>query len=189
MDVRSDRFPGWMLFVPMVGACIALGALGCGGSDRAPAESLASATDTKPASQSKPTTTAPVVRGVRPTVVVPPGPPPSHLIVKDLLKGTGPVARRGHKITVQFVALRWNGEPFQSSWDVGRVDPFTFRLHNSPREVIPGWERGIPGMRAGGRRELIVPPKLIYWPNRNPGRAYTKPSATLVYLIELLKVH
>jgi len=90
---------------------------------------------------------------------------------------------------VQFVALRWNGEPFQSSWDGDSFEPFVFRLHNVPHEVIPGWERGIPGMRQGGRRELIVPPKLIYWPNRHPGAEYLQPRASLVYVVEMLRAH
>jgi len=134
------------------------------------------------------TTTAPVVRGVEPKVVVPPGPPPDHLVVKDLHKGEGPPARIGHKLTVQFVALRWNGEHFQSSWDGGKVAPFTFRLRNSPREVIPGWERGIPGLREGGRRELIVPPQLIYWPYQHKPKVLG-PAQTLVYVVEAIKVH
>lgn len=134
------------------------------------------------------TTTAPVVRGVKPKVVVPPGPPPDHLVVEDLRKGEGPPARIGHKLTVQFVGLRWNGEHFQSSWDTGKVDPFTFRLHGTPRQVIPGWERGIPGLREGGRRELIVPPQLIYWPNQHKPKVLG-PAQTLVYVVEAIKVH
>lgn len=134
------------------------------------------------------TTTAPVVRGVKPKVVVPPGPPPDHLVVEDLRKGQGPPARIGHKLTVQFVALRWNGEDFQSSWDTGKVEPFTFRLHNNPREVMPGWERGIPGMREGGRRELIVPPQLVYWPNQHRAERFAHPE-TFVYVVEAIKVH
>ena len=134
------------------------------------------------------TTTAPVVRGVKPKVVVPPGPPPKHLVVEDLRKGEGTPARFGHKLTVQFVALRWNGEPFQSSWDEGKVAPFTFRLHNNPREVIPAWEHGIPGMREGGRRELIVPPQLVYRHDQHRAERFAHPE-TYVYVVEVLKVH
>jgi len=151
---------------------------GCGGSE------VSSTTVSAPLR----TTTAPVVRGVEPTAVVPPGQPPHHLVIKDLRKGDGPPARRGHTLTVQFVALRWSGKPFQSSWDSGKVAPFTFRLDNDPRQVIPGWERGIPGMREGGRRELIVPPDLVYWPNQRRTRGVVHPE-TYVYVVEALKVH
>lgn len=157
---------------------IGLIAGGCGGSE------VSSTTVSAPV----PTTTAPVVRGVEPTVVVPPGQPPDHLVVKDLRKGEGPPARIGHKLTVQFVGLRWNGEPFQSSWDTGTVAPFTFRLHSHPPQVIPGWERGIPGLREGGRRELIVPPHLVYWPNQHRAERFARPD-TYVYVVEALKVH
>jgi peptidylprolyl isomerase len=157
---------------------IGLVVAGCGGSNES-STIIAAAVRT---------TTAPVVRGVKPKVVVPPGPPPDHLVVEDLREGEGRPARRGHKLTVQFVALSWDGKPFQSSWDGGRVDPFTFRLRNNPREVVPGWERGIPGLREGGRRELIVPPKLLYRPNQPPPET-VGPKNTLVYVVEALRVH
>lgn len=161
---------------------IGLIAGGCGGSSGA-----SSSTSSTVAALAR-TTTAPVVRGVKPTVVVPPGPPPDHLVVEDLRKGEGPPVRLGHKLTVQFVGLRWNGEPFQSSWDGGKVAPFTFRLRNKPREVMPGWEHGIPGMREGGRRELIVPPQLVYRRDQHRAERFAHPE-TYVYVVEVLKVH
>ena len=121
-------------------------------------------------------------------VQVPGGPPPQHLRVIDLEKGTGPGAGPGDDLTVRFAAKRWNGEPFQSSWDNGHFEPFTFELHSKPPQVIPGWERGMLGMRVGGRRKLIVPASLIYHPGQGSERP-PQPDEALVYVVDLLRLH
>jgi FKBP-type peptidyl-prolyl cis-trans isomerase len=129
---------------------------------------------------------APVRIGVKPTVVVPSGQPPDDLVVTDLREGTGPEAKPGPYLTVQFVALRWNGEPFQSSWDNNKFQIFSFRLGGTPPQVNPGWEQGIPGMRVGGRRELVIPSRLLY--NRQVPPALSEPDDSLIYVVELLGI-
>lgn len=135
---------------------------------------------------SKGTTDARVIEGVKPEVAVPPGPPPDDLVVTDLRKGTGSPAKRGSLLTVQFAALRWNGEPFQSSWDDSQFQSFSFRLGADPSSVIPGWERGLLGMRDGGRRQLIVPPTYLY--DRDMPPDYLQRSDSVVYVVELLGI-
>ncbi len=77
--------------------------------------------------------------------------------MKDLKKGTGATARSGSQIQVNYVGVSYStGEEFDSSFDAGQ--PFTFTL--GAGEVIPGWDQGVAGMKVGGRRQLIIPPRL-----------------------------
>src|SRR5439155_21268834 len=107
-------------------------------------------------------TTAPPVappQRTKPAVTVPKGPAPKQLIVRDLIKGTGAVAQSGNQVTVQYVGVDYRTrKQFDASWD--RVQPFPFQLGGG--QVIPGWDQGVPGMRIGGRRELIIPARLAY---------------------------
>jgi peptidylprolyl isomerase len=118
----------------------------------------------------------------KPAVVVPTGPAPKKLVVKDLIKGTGTPATSSSTVTVNYVgALYSNGKEFDSSWK--RNQPFTTPLTNG--SVIPGWVQGIPGMRIGGRRELIIPPSLAYGSSAQSG---IPANSTLVFVVDLLGV-
>jgi peptidylprolyl isomerase len=118
-----------------------------------------------------------------PTIAVPNGPPPTTLIIKDLIAGTGAVARAGEKLTVNYVgALYGNGKIFDASWNRHQTFPFTLGVG----EVIPGWDRGVAGMRVGGRRELIIPPGLAYG-KTGSGNAIP-PNATLIFVVDLLAI-
>jgi peptidylprolyl isomerase len=113
---------------------------------------------------------------------VPPGNPPTQLEATDLIVGTGPVAVDGDSITVQYVLATFSSRKvIQSSWT---SNPFTFTLGEG--KVIPGWDKGVVGMRVGGRRELIIPPSLGYG-TQSPG-AGIAPNDTLVFVVDLLKV-
>jgi FKBP-type peptidyl-prolyl cis-trans isomerase len=104
-------------------------------------------------------------------------------VVEDLIKGRGPVARRGEELTVNYVGVLFRGgKEFDSSWKRG--EPFTFSLGS--HEVIKGWERGLRGMRVGGRRELVIPPRLAYGAAGQP--PVIPPHSTLVFVIDLLGV-
>jgi len=130
-----------------------------------------------PGIPSTPTPTKPVVK-------VPKGPPPTHLVIKDLTKGTGRPATKGSAVSVHYVGVSWStGKQFDASWDRGQ--PFGFTLGTG--NVIQGWEEGIPGMRVGGRRELIIPPDLAYGAQGYPPSI--KPNETLIFVIDLVAVH
>ncbi len=119
----------------------------------------------------------------KPTVSVPKGPPPSHLVVKDLIKGNGTSATPNGTVTVNYVGVLYNtGKQFDSSWS--RNQPFTTPL--SAGSVIPGWVQGIQGMKVGGRRELIIPPALAYGKSGSPPAI--PPNSTLVFVVDLLSV-
>lgn len=120
--------------------------------------------------------------GKAPTVVVPAGNPPTQLEMDDLITGTGPPAEDGDSITVQYVLATYSSRKvIQSSWT---SNPFPFTLGEG--QVIPGWDKGVVGMRVGGRRELIIPPSLGYGATpQGPGIAAND---TLVFVVDLLKI-
>lgn len=112
-------------------------------------------------------------------------PAPTSLVVQDIVKGTGPVAKPGETVSVQYVGVLYaNGKQFDASWDRG-AQPFTFPL--GAAQVIPGWDRGVPGMRVGGRRQLTIPPELGYGPQGTPDGSIP-PNSALIFVVDLKKV-
>lgn len=171
----------------LVGACGSSNT-STGNSAIQPAPSAAQ-TATAPATAATPTTTTPASPPVpaaiskKPTIAKPAGPAPKTLIVRDLIKGTGTVAKAGQSITANYVGVLYsNGQQFDASWDNGA--PITFTLGTG--NVIPGWDRGLVGMKVGGRRELVIPPALGYGAAGSPPSV--GPNETLVFVIDLLTV-
>jgi peptidylprolyl isomerase len=119
----------------------------------------------------------------KPTVTIPDGPPPTELQVEDLEVGTGTEAVPGTTCTMQYVGHSWStGQQFDASWDRGQ--PFTFPL--GAGRVIAGWDRGVAGMKVGGRRRLTIPADLGYGA-RGAGPDI-KGGETLVFVVDLLDV-
>ncbi|MBI4884938.1 MAG: FKBP-type peptidyl-prolyl cis-trans isomerase [Actinobacteria bacterium] len=119
----------------------------------------------------------------RPIITIPDGAPPSELQIDDETVGDGDEATIGKRVVVHYAGVAWsNCEEFDASWNRG--DPFDFRL--GAREVIEGWDRGVKGMRVGGRRRLTIPPDLGYG-NRGAG-GVIKGGETLVFVVDLLAV-
>jgi peptidylprolyl isomerase len=118
----------------------------------------------------------------KPAIDPPEGEPPPRLVVEDLIRGNGPVAEKGDELGVRFTSIRYvSGEHFETIWR--RKDPFSFEL--GAGMVSPGWERGLLGMRVGGRRMLTVPPRMTsaFGLPPDPG-----PEDALIYVIDLLRV-
>jgi len=108
------------------------------------------------------------------------GPAPTELVVTDLEVGDGAEARPGDTVEVHYVGVDFEtGEEFDSSW--GRGESISFPLAG----LIRGWQEGIPGMRVGGRRQLVCPPALAYGP---AGGGHRLSGRTLVFVIDLLGV-
>jgi peptidylprolyl isomerase len=119
----------------------------------------------------------------KPTISQPTGDAPTDLEIVDLTVGDGEEARAGQTVVVHYVGVAFsNGKEFDSSWS--RNSPFDFRL--GAGEVISGWDRGVAGMRVGGRRQLTIPSKLAYG-DRGAGGAI-KPGEHLVFVVDLLGV-
>ena len=119
----------------------------------------------------------------KPIIKIPAGPPPSEMAADDETVGDGDEAIIGKRVVVHYVGVAWStGEEFDASWDRGET--FDFRL--GAREVIEGWDRGVKGMRVGGRRRLTIPPELGYG-SRGAG-GVIKGGETLVFVVDLLAV-
>ncbi|HVS28838.1 MAG TPA: FKBP-type peptidyl-prolyl cis-trans isomerase, partial [Solirubrobacteraceae bacterium] len=102
---------------------------------------------------------------------------------KDIVTGKGPAAKAGDTVTVQYVGVSFKtGKQFDASWDRGQ--PFDFQL--GAGMVIPGWDKGVKGMRVGGRRELIIPSRLAYGAQGQPPTI--APNEPLVFVIDLQKI-
>ena len=104
------------------------------------------------------------------------------LKVEDLKVGTGAEATPGKSVTVHYVGTLTSGSKFDSSRD--RNQGFSFRL--GAGDVIQGWDKGVAGMKVGGRRRLTIPPALGYGA-RGAGGAIG-PDETLVFVVDLLAV-
>jgi peptidylprolyl isomerase len=118
----------------------------------------------------------------KPRVTVPKGKAPAELIEEDLIEGTGATAENGDEVTVQYVGVGFDSqEEFDASWNTG--EPFTFTLGEG--KVILGWERGLEGMKVGGRRQLVIPAPMAYGAAGFPPKI--RPNEALVFVIDLLK--
>ena len=108
---------------------------------------------------------------------------PAELEIVDEVVGDGAEATVGSRVVVHYVGVAWStGREFDASWNRG--DTFDFRL--GAREVIEGWDRGVKGMRVGGRRRLTIPADLGYG-SRGAG-GVIKGGETLVFVVDLVAV-
>lgn len=118
----------------------------------------------------------------KPDVDYPGGQPPADLVIEDQIVGDGPEATPGSTVSAQYVGVLFSsGEEFDSSWTRGT--PLEFRL--GVGRVIAGWDRGIAGMRVGGRRTLVIPPSLAYGAAGLSG--VIPPNETLIFVVDLVK--
>ncbi|TDE09498.1 FKBP-type peptidyl-prolyl cis-trans isomerase [Jiangella asiatica] len=108
------------------------------------------------------------------------GEAPTTLQIDDLTVGDGAEAAPGATVLVHYVGVEFeSGEEFDASWNRGA--PIEFPL----RGLIKGWQDGIPGMKVGGRRQLVVPPDQAYGP---AGGGHRLSGKTLIFVIDLLAV-
>jgi FKBP-type peptidyl-prolyl cis-trans isomerase len=105
-----------------------------------------------------------------------------ELKIEEMVVGTGDEAVNGKKVTVNYSGTLINGTKFDSSYDRGV--PFSFNL--GAGEVIAGWDRGVTGMKVGGKRKLTIPSSLGY--GATGAGEVIPPNATLIFEVELLKV-
>jgi FKBP-type peptidyl-prolyl cis-trans isomerase len=106
----------------------------------------------------------------------------ADLEIVDLTLGTGTEAVKGKTVSVHYTGTLESGKKFDSSHD--RDEPFEFRL--GAGMVIQGWDRGVAGMKVGGKRKLTIPSHLGYGDRGYPG--VIPPRATLIFEVELLGV-
>lgn len=107
---------------------------------------------------------------------------PGGLYVEDVEVGNGAEAFVGQLVVVHYTGWLTDGSEFDSSRNAGVPLDVVIGQGN----VIQGWDEGIPGMREGGRRRLVIPPGLAYGASGAGG--VIPPNATLVFDVELLEV-
>ena len=116
----------------------------------------------------------------KPVIEFPGGEAPADLQIEDVVVGDGAEAKPGDRVEVHYVGVEFDtGEEFDASWNRGSSIEFPLR------GLIQGWQEGIPGMKVGGRRELIIPPHLAYGP---AGSGHFLGGKTLIFIIDLIAV-
>ncbi|MFE6974470.1 FKBP-type peptidyl-prolyl cis-trans isomerase [Streptomyces sp. NPDC057682] len=119
----------------------------------------------------------------KPVVQVPEEVAATELAVRDLVVGEGPEARPGRVVRIHYVGVTCaSGREFDSSWEEGT--PLKFAVGGG--KVIKGLDRGVRGMRAGGRREIVVPARLGY--GKQSPSVLIPAGSTLVFVVDLLTV-
>lgn len=176
-------------------ALTALGAAACGYSD--PYASTGPIANESPGPSSAPTPSPGVddfnqgggVTSCKTTDTPPCITYPDGLRVVDLKVGTGDVAKTGMNAEVQYTGWLTDGTQFDSSRQPGRT---SFPVQLGKGQVIAGWDEGVPGMKVGGKRKLVIPGQLAYGASGqtdpNTGATIIPPNATLVFDIELISV-
>jgi peptidylprolyl isomerase len=120
---------------------------------------------------------------VKPVIERPTGAPPRKLVMEDIVKGKGPGAKPGDTVVVNYVGVSFStGDQFDASWDSGQ----TFPVPLGQGQVIEGWEKGLVGIRKGGRRQLVIPPELGYGAEGFPPAI--APNETLVFVIDAVDI-
>jgi peptidylprolyl isomerase len=117
--------------------------------------------------------------GQAPTISKPEGTPPAELTFSDVIVGTGAEVLPTSTLTVHYTLMAWStGQIIESSWS---GQPATFPL----AQVVEGWQKGLPGAKAGGRRLLILPPSMGYGAS---GSGPIGPNETLIFSVDIIGV-
>lgn len=162
-------------------ACMALAFSACGSGDESPSRS----TTAVAASESDSARAEAIVGRRKPVAAVPDIPVPENLLVKDLIVGDGREATVGDKVKIEYLAVNWQDEPYVDSWTY--PSPPVFELGGGGnRRLEYGLDLALRGMRVGGRRKVISPARLLYWPDEPHG--FVKRINTFVFIIDLLGV-
>lgn len=123
--------------------------------------------------------------GTAPKITSPEGDPPTELVSEDVVEGSGTAAKLGDTVEVRYTLVNWGGDdtPVDNSWE---RDPNSTSFPLEEGGLIPGWIKGVPGMKPGGRRVLVVPPADGYGANGTPDGG-VPPNGTLIFVIDLVK--
>jgi FKBP-type peptidyl-prolyl cis-trans isomerase len=122
--------------------------------------------------------------GSAPTIAIPSKTPPSALVTKTLIKGSGPKLVKGQFVIAQYTGYIWRTKKvFDSSWTSG--SPFGFVMDASPEQVISGWDSGLVGQTVGSRVMLVIPPKDAYGTS-GASQAGINGKDTLVFVVDII---
>ncbi|HZM82556.1 MAG TPA: FKBP-type peptidyl-prolyl cis-trans isomerase [Candidatus Limnocylindrales bacterium] len=168
--MRINRLIGALV----VGAMLATGLAACGG-DEGGGDAAAGPCDVKVSGAAN----------QKPTVTIPDNcDPPAELKTRDVSQGSGPAAKEGNSVEVNYLGVAWSTKAqFDSSWNPGRK-PFVVSPLGQA-SVIAGWNQGLVGAKAGGRRLLVIPPSMGYGAR---GQGQIKPNETLVFVVDVVSI-
>jgi peptidylprolyl isomerase len=166
----------------LIAVVATLGVVACGDDDEGSANGDSQQAVTQ-------TETAPTEDGLKdtstkPEIPKPTGIPPRKLVKRDIVKGKGPAAKAGDTVTVNYVGMNFsNGLEFDSSWDSGQAFP----VQLGAGMVIAGWDKGLVGIKKGGRRMLTIPPEMGYGAEGYPPDI--PPNETLVFVVDAVSIN
>ncbi len=181
-----------LLLAPVLLCAIVLASCSSGGTSATSSTTTTQGTTRASSASHNATTTVPAATAAKvPAVATPtdlttapvvsPGtpPPPTTLVTKDLVVGSGPTATKSSTVLVKYVGADYTtGKNFTTqTWTSGK--PTSFPLDG----VVPGFAEGIEGMKVGGRREIVIPPALGYGASGSGGAV--GPNETLVFVVDL----
>jgi len=173
----------WRL-LSLVVLTAALGLAACGdedGGDSSPPSVAEEQTETEPSPSEQ--RRALMDTSTKPEIPRPSGTPPRRLAKDDIVRGRGRPAKAGDAVTVHYAGVTFStGEEFDASWSGGQ--PYSFPL--GAGRVIPGWDRGLVGMKEGGRRMLTIPPEMAYGAQGFPPAI--GPNETLVFVVDMVSI-
>jgi peptidylprolyl isomerase len=182
----AGRLPALLALLALVAV---LGLAACGGDDDEASSGggdnqSAGGEDTSSGTADGTETTSDLTdTSVKPVIERPSGAPPRRLVKEDIVKGKGKPAKRGDTVVVNYVGVSFStGDEFDASWDSGQ----TFPVALGASQVIQGWEKGLVGIRKGGRRKLVIPPELGYGAEGFPPAI--APNETLVFVIDAVDI-
>lgn len=104
-----------------------------------------------------------------------------ELKIEDIEEGSGPEVKSGDTVSIHYTGTLTDGTKFDSSVDRGT--PFETKI--GVGDVIEGWDKGVVGMKVGGKRKLIIPPSMGYG---EQGMGTIPPNSTLIFEVELLEL-
>jgi FKBP-type peptidyl-prolyl cis-trans isomerase len=167
-------------FSAFLAVAVSLGPVACD-SLTAPPEPITMDTTTAATAAATASAAPKASASAAPTAPTPPPNPNAKITSTDLVVGKGAEAKVGDTVSVHYTGTLNDGTKFDSSKD--RNQPFTFTIGRGM--VIKGWDQGVPGMKVGGKRKLVIPPELAYGP-RAMGKIPA--NSTLNFEIELLDI-
>jgi FKBP-type peptidyl-prolyl cis-trans isomerase len=122
--------------------------------------------------------------GSAPTITISAKTPPSALVARTLIKGSGPKLVKGQFVVAQYTGYIWRTKKvFASSWSSG--SPFGFVVGANPEQAISGWDSGLVGQTVGSRVMLVIPPKDGYGTSGQSGAGITG-TDTLVFVVDII---
>jgi peptidylprolyl isomerase len=167
----------------LIAVVVVLGIAACGDDDDSASGGSADGDKQQQQTETTPPEDALKDTTTKPVIPKPTGTPPRKLVKEDIVKGKGAGAKNGDTVTVKYVGVNFsNGQEFDASWDTGA----TFPVQLGAGMVIEGWDKGLVGIKKGGRRMLTIPPEMGYGAEGYPPDI--PPNETLVFVVDAVSI-